>query len=156
VYETFKGIVSWDIDGIFMILSYSLDGRQLPLDILFILILCFHILILIIMLARCRSKLCQLFWKRWRSLDKSAIAEQQSILIEPHILHNTHALFTYLPKSQLFIPGSDRLWDNIQLNRKSWRSLDLHRANININIKIWTHKIKIKRIPSGRGPTSKL
>jgi hypothetical protein len=40
-----------------MILSYSLDGRQLPLDILFILILCFHILILILMLARCRSKL---------------------------------------------------------------------------------------------------
>jgi hypothetical protein len=48
-----KGIVSWDIDGIFMILSNSLDGRQLPLDILFILILCFHILILILMLARC-------------------------------------------------------------------------------------------------------
>jgi hypothetical protein len=61
------------------------------------------------MLARCRSKLRQLFRKRWRSLDKSAIAEQQSVLIEPRILDNTHAVFTYLPKSQLFIPGSDRL-----------------------------------------------
>jgi hypothetical protein len=31
-----KGIVSWDFDGIFMILSYnSLGVRQLPLDILF-------------------------------------------------------------------------------------------------------------------------
>jgi hypothetical protein len=92
-----------------MILSYSLDGRQLPIDILFILILCFHILILILMLARCRSKLRQLFRKRWRSLDKSAIAEQQYILMEPHILDNTHAWITFLPKSQLFIPGSDRL-----------------------------------------------
>jgi hypothetical protein len=145
-----KGIVSWEIDGIFKILSYSLDGRQLPVDILFILILCFHILILILMLARCRYKLRQLFRKRWHSLDKSAIAGQQSILIEPHILDNTHAFFTgtYLTKLHLFIPGSNRLWDNIQLNphnlsklrqlfRKSWRSLDLHRANININIKIW-------------------
>jgi hypothetical protein len=32
-------------------------------------------------------------------------------------------------------------------------NLDLHRANFNINIKIWKHKIK-KRIPSGSGPTS--
>jgi hypothetical protein len=32
----FKGIVSWDFDGIFMILSFSLDVRQLPLDILFL------------------------------------------------------------------------------------------------------------------------
>jgi hypothetical protein len=61
------------------------------------------------MLARCRSKLRQLFRKSWRSWDKSAVAEQQSILIEPHILDNTHALFTYLPQSQLFIPGGDRL-----------------------------------------------
>jgi hypothetical protein len=30
-----KGIDSWDFDGICMILSYSLDVRQLPLDILF-------------------------------------------------------------------------------------------------------------------------
>jgi hypothetical protein len=30
-----KGIVSWDFDGIFMLLSYSLDVRQLPLNILF-------------------------------------------------------------------------------------------------------------------------
>jgi hypothetical protein len=81
-----------------MILSYSLDCRQLPLDILFILILCFHILILILMLARCRSKLRQLFRKRWHSLDKSAIAEQQSILIEPHILDNTqYTCFVYIP-----------------------------------------------------------
>jgi hypothetical protein len=44
-FFTVKGIVSWDFDGIFMILSYSLDVRQLPLDILFY-ILCFHISIL--------------------------------------------------------------------------------------------------------------
>jgi hypothetical protein len=31
----FEGIVSWDFYGIFMILSYSLDVRQLPLDIRF-------------------------------------------------------------------------------------------------------------------------
>jgi hypothetical protein len=30
-----KAIVSLDFDGIFMILSYSLDVRQFPLDILF-------------------------------------------------------------------------------------------------------------------------
>jgi hypothetical protein len=30
------------------------------------------------------------------------------------------------------------------LFRKSWRSLDLHRANININIKIWKQNIKKK------------
>jgi hypothetical protein len=30
-----KGIVSWDIDGLFMILSYSLDVGHLPLGILF-------------------------------------------------------------------------------------------------------------------------
>jgi hypothetical protein len=71
----------------------DIDGKQLPIDILFILILCFHILIL--MLARCRSKLRQFFRKRWLSLDKSAIAEQQPILIEPHILDNTHA-FVYI------------------------------------------------------------
>jgi hypothetical protein len=88
-----------------MILSYSSDFSWHS----FYLILCFYILILILMLARFRSKLRQLFRKRWRSLDKSAMAEQQSILIEPHILDNIHALFTYLPKSQLFIPGSDRL-----------------------------------------------
>jgi hypothetical protein len=51
----------------------------------------------------------QLFRKRWHSLEKSAVAEQQSILIDSLILDNTHALFTYLPKSKLFIPGSDRL-----------------------------------------------
>jgi hypothetical protein len=38
------------------------------------------------MLARSRSKLRQLFWKRWRSLEKSAVAEQQSILIDSLIL----------------------------------------------------------------------
>jgi hypothetical protein len=32
----FKGIVSWDFDGIFIILSYSLYVRQLPLDIFFL------------------------------------------------------------------------------------------------------------------------
>jgi hypothetical protein len=42
----FKGIVSWDIDGLFIILSYSLDVGHLPLGILFFLILCFHIYIL--------------------------------------------------------------------------------------------------------------
>jgi hypothetical protein len=30
-----KGIVSWDFDGILMILSYSLDVRQLPVNTLF-------------------------------------------------------------------------------------------------------------------------
>jgi hypothetical protein len=30
-----KEIVSWDFDSIFMILSFSLDVKQLPLDILF-------------------------------------------------------------------------------------------------------------------------
>jgi hypothetical protein len=30
-----KGIVLWDFDSIFIILSYSLDVKQLPLDILF-------------------------------------------------------------------------------------------------------------------------
>jgi hypothetical protein len=30
-----KGIVSWDFDGIFMILSYSLDVRQVPHHIFF-------------------------------------------------------------------------------------------------------------------------
>jgi hypothetical protein len=32
---SFKGIVSWDFDGLFMILSYSLDVRQVPPQILF-------------------------------------------------------------------------------------------------------------------------
>jgi hypothetical protein len=68
--KSFKGIVSWDIDGLFMILSYSLDVGPLPLGILFILILCFHILIFILMLAWHRSKLHQLFRKSWRSLAK--------------------------------------------------------------------------------------
>jgi hypothetical protein len=31
----FKGVFAWEFDGIFMILSYSLDVRQLPLVILF-------------------------------------------------------------------------------------------------------------------------
>jgi hypothetical protein len=30
-----KGIVSWDIDGLFMILSYSFDVGPLPLGLLF-------------------------------------------------------------------------------------------------------------------------
>jgi hypothetical protein len=34
-FGLFKGIVSWDFDGIFMILSYSLDVRQAPHHILF-------------------------------------------------------------------------------------------------------------------------
>jgi hypothetical protein len=38
--------------ALFMILSYSLDAGPLLLGILFILILCFHILILILMLAQ--------------------------------------------------------------------------------------------------------
>jgi hypothetical protein len=37
----FKGIVSWDFDSIFMILSYSFDVKLLPLDILFFSILMF-------------------------------------------------------------------------------------------------------------------
>jgi hypothetical protein len=36
-----KGIVSWDFDIIFMILSYSFDVKLLPLDILFFSILMF-------------------------------------------------------------------------------------------------------------------
>jgi hypothetical protein len=40
--EDFKGIVLRDFDGVFMILSYSLDVRHVPLRIDF-LILCFHI-----------------------------------------------------------------------------------------------------------------
>jgi hypothetical protein len=42
IVDFIKGIVSWDFDGLFMILSYSLDVRQVPHDIL-LLILCFHI-----------------------------------------------------------------------------------------------------------------
>jgi hypothetical protein len=42
----FKGIVSWDFDSIFMILSYSLDVKQLPPDILFFKFWCFHIKII--------------------------------------------------------------------------------------------------------------
>jgi hypothetical protein len=38
------------------------------------------------MLGRSRSKLRQLFRKRWRSLEKSAVAEQQSILIDLLVL----------------------------------------------------------------------
>jgi hypothetical protein len=40
--KTLKGIVSWDIDGLFMILSYSLDVGLFRLGFFF-LILCFHI-----------------------------------------------------------------------------------------------------------------
>jgi hypothetical protein len=52
MFRALKGIVSCDIDGLFMILSYSLDDGPLPLGILLILILCFHIFILILMLAQ--------------------------------------------------------------------------------------------------------
>jgi hypothetical protein len=71
--RTFKGIVSWDIDGLFVIASYSLDVGHLPLGLGFFLILCFHILILILKLARSRSKLYQLFRKRLYSLEKSSV-----------------------------------------------------------------------------------
>jgi hypothetical protein len=37
-----EGIVSCDFDGVFMILSYSLDVRHVPLHILFYFIVCFH------------------------------------------------------------------------------------------------------------------
>jgi hypothetical protein len=77
-----------------MILSYSLDVGHFPLGLCFFLILCFHILILILMLARSRSKLYHLFRKRLYSLEKSAVAEQQFILIVLLILDNTYALFT--------------------------------------------------------------
>jgi hypothetical protein len=63
----------------------------------FFLILCFHILILILMLARSRSKLYNLFRKRLYSLEKSAVAEQQFILIVLLILDklNFHWLILY-------------------------------------------------------------
>jgi preprotein translocase subunit SecG len=44
-----------------MILSYSLDVGHLPLGILFFLILCFHIVILILMLARSIDPNCASF-----------------------------------------------------------------------------------------------
>jgi hypothetical protein len=40
-HMSLKGIVSWDFDSIFMILSYSFDVKLLPLDILFFPILMF-------------------------------------------------------------------------------------------------------------------
>jgi hypothetical protein len=42
----FKGIVSWDFYSIFMVLSYSLDVKELPLDILFFQFWYFHIKII--------------------------------------------------------------------------------------------------------------
>jgi hypothetical protein len=45
-----KGIVSWDFDSIFMILSYSFDVKLLPLDILFFQFWCFHIKIILYMI----------------------------------------------------------------------------------------------------------
>jgi hypothetical protein len=41
-----KGIVSWDFDSIFTILSFSLEVKQLPLDILFFQFWCFRIKII--------------------------------------------------------------------------------------------------------------
>jgi hypothetical protein len=109
--RSLKGIVSWDFDSIFMILSYSFDVKLLPLDILFFQFWCFHIEILLYMIFS--AWVVTLIWLQ--NLSKKILDKWRIF----YFIFTLYPYWVFVKRDKLWSKKIKYKYENIKLKKKN-------------------------------------